>query len=89
MQTEPDGFCLPQSVLLQIQHDPKFFNEKMLLKMVGLHLLKHQDIFYPYIKEDLKDQSYVSYCRNIYEGNVWGDDVMLAAIGHMWNVSKQ
>ena len=55
--------------------------------MVGLHLLKHPDIFYPYIKEDLGDQSYVSYCRNIYEGNVWGDDVMLAAIGHMWNIS--
>ena len=87
MQTEPDSFCLPRSVLLQIRHDPKFFNEKMLLKMVGLHLLKHPDIFYPYIKEDLGDQSYVSYCRNIYEGNVWGDDVMLAAIGHMWNVS--
>ena len=55
--------------------------------MVGLHLLKHPDIFYPYIKEDLGDQSYVSYCRNICEGNVWGDDVMLAAIGHMWNIS--
>ena len=55
--------------------------------MVGLHLLKHPDIFYPYIKEDLGDQSYVSYCRNIYKGNVWGDDVMLAAIGHMWNIS--
>ena len=59
----------------------------MLLKMVGLHLLRHPDVFYPYIKEDLKERSYVSYCRNIYEGNVWGDDVMLAAIGHMWNLS--
>ena len=87
MQTEPDGYCLPRSVLLQIRHDPKYFNEKMLLRMIGLHLMKHPDIFYPYIKEDLGDQSHVSYCKNIYEGNVWGDDVMLAAIGHMWNIS--
>ena len=55
--------------------------------MIALHLLRFPDVFYPYIKEDLGDQSYVSYCRNIFKGNIWGDDVMLAAIGHMWNIS--
>ena len=57
------------------------------MKMIALHLLRFPDVLYPYIKEDLGDQSYVSYCRNIFKGNTWGDDVMLAAIGHMWNIS--
>ena len=30
---------------------------------------------------------YIFYCRNIFKGNIWGDDVMLGAIGHMWNIS--
>ena len=79
--------CLPRAVLMQIRYDPKVFNEKLFCKMIAFHLLRYPEIFYPYIKEDLGDQSYVSYCRNIYEGNVWGDDIMLAAIAHMWNLS--
>ena len=39
LQTEPDGLCLARSVLLQIHHDPKHFNESHLMKMIALHLL--------------------------------------------------
>ena len=55
--------------------------------MIAFHLVRFPEIFYLYIKEDLGDQSYVSYCKNIFEESIWGDDVMLAAVGHMWNLS--
>ena len=87
LQTEPDGLCLARSVLLQIRHDLKHFNELHLIKMVAHHLLRFSDVLYPYIKADLGDQSYVSYCKNIYHGRIWGDDIMYATIAHMWNVS--
>ena len=78
---------MPRSILLQTRYDPKHFNEQHLMRMIAHHMVRFPDIFYPYIKGDLGDQSYVSYCRNIFSGQIWGDDVMLAALGHMWNVS--
>ena len=31
-------------------------------------------------------ESYESFCVNVYKCNVWGDDLIAAAIGDMWNI---
>ena len=31
-------------------------------------------------------ESYESFCVNVYNCNVWGDDLIAAAIGDMWNI---
>ena len=50
---------------------------------------KNADTFYEYVVHKLidSDESYESYCVNIYNGSIWGDDLMPSAICHMWNVS--
>ena len=32
-------------------------------------------------------ESYESYCFNVYNRNVWGDDLITAVIGDMWNIA--
>ena len=52
-------------------------------------MLKNADMFYEFVAHELIDlaESYESYCVNIFNGNIWGDDLMASTIGHMWNVS--
>ncbi|MCG8624589.1 MAG: hypothetical protein MJE68_21665, partial [Proteobacteria bacterium] len=76
--------CLPQFL-----HHKELFNEDLLQKQIALHMLKHANLFYPYVQQDLLDnnESYESYCVNIFYGKVWGDDFILSALGHMFNVA--
>ena len=48
-----------------------------------------QPLFIPYVQQDLLDsgESYESYCVNIFNGKVWGDDFILSALGHMFNIA--
>ena len=32
-------------------------------------------------------ESYESYCYNVFNRNIWGDDLIVAIIGDMWNVA--
>ena len=51
-------------------------------------MLKYADIFYEYVAHDLIDfdESYESYVTNIFNGKIWGDDLMASAIVHMFNI---
>ena len=73
------------AILKQVDH-PKEYTPDMLFKQAALHMLKQAPIFYPLIKPELKGQSYVSYCKNLFNGRRWGDDLVCAAIGQMWNL---
>ena len=59
------------------------------MRQVGFHMLRHPLKFYKYIEQELLEtgESYKSYCYNVYMGNVWGDDLVAAAFGDMWNLA--
>ena len=51
-------------------------------------MLKYADMFYEFVAHDLIDfnGSYKSYVMNIFNGKIWGDDLMASAIVHMFNI---
>ena len=55
----------------------------MAMRQVGFHMLKHPEKFYTLIENELIEtgESYESY------SHCWGNDLMAAAFGDMWNVS--
>ena len=89
MKVEPDGQCLMNAVLPQFLTHKELFTADLLQKQIALHMLKHANLFYPYVQQDLLDsgESYESYCVNIFYSKVWGDDFMLSALGHMFNIA--
>ena len=84
-----DGRCMVEAVLPQFLHHKEKYNSELLQRQVGLHLLKHANLFYPFVQHDLEvmNESYESYCVNVFTGQVWGDDLILSAIGHMFNIA--
>ena len=44
---------------------------------------------YPCIEQQLLEtgESFESYVCNVFYGKVWGDDLVAAAFGDMWNIS--
>ena len=89
MKIDPDGRCLVKAVLPQFLHHNEKYISELLERQVGLHLLKHANLFYPFVQHDLEamNESYKSYCINVFNGQVWGDDLILSAIGHMFNIA--
>ena len=61
----------------------------MAFKQVALHMLRNQSKFYPYMEQEFAEtgESYESYVTNIFRGKVWGDDLIAAAFGDMWNIA--
>ena len=59
------------------------------MRQVGLHMLRNPHRFYKLIRSELIEtgESYDSYCWNVFHGNVWGDDVVAAGFGDMWNLA--
>ena len=51
-------------------------------------MLKYADMFYEFVAYDVIDfdESYKSYVTNIFNGKIWGDDLMASAIVHMFNI---
>ena len=43
--------------------------------------------FFPLVQIDLGKESYENYLMNIYDGNLWADDIIIAVIGRMYNLS--
>ena len=76
------------SILSQIGHPPGFTAEK-LQKMVGFYMLQHPDVFFELLSGLLHEsgESFESYCVNVFKGNYWGDNIVLAAIVKMWLIS--
>ena len=52
-------------------------------------MLKHPEKFYTSIENELIEtgKSYESYYYNVFHSHCWGDDLVAAAFGDMWNVS--
>ncbi|MCG8620467.1 MAG: hypothetical protein MJE68_00520, partial [Proteobacteria bacterium] len=65
------------------------FTPECAMCQVAYHMLRNAPKFYPYVEQQLAEtgESYESYVCNIYHGRVWGDDLVCAAFGDMWNLA--
>ena len=89
LQTTPDGFCLPRAILKQVVHHQHAFTPDMLFRMAALQMVRKPHKYYRLVEWELiqTGESYESFCTNLFQGNVWGDDLVTAVIGDMWNLA--
>ena len=61
----------------------------MLRRQAALYLVNRPHIFFNKVQEQLlnENESYQSYCINIFNGTCWGEPIIAAALSHMWNVA--
>ena len=76
------------SIYKQIHSWRNITNPEMLRKQAALYLINRPHIFFEKVQEQLMhdNESYQSYCINIFNGICWGEPIIAAALSHMWNV---
>ena len=74
------------AVLDQITHPPGY-TAVMLRRQAAWYMARNPYFFFPLVEPELDGESYHSYVGNIFEGNVWADDMIATAISKMFNVS--
>ena len=54
-----------------------------------MFMLHHPSRYYKYVEEDLlyAGESYESFVYNVFHCNVWGDHLIAAVFGDMWNIA--
>ena len=77
------------SILKQVVRHPSAYTDELAMRQVALHIIKNPEKFYPLLENELLEtgESFESYCVNVFNGNVWGDDLIAAAFGDMWNLT--
>ena len=84
---KPDGNCLFTAVLDQITH-PADYTANMLHRQTAFYMAHYASVFFPLIQYDLQDnESYEGHLINIFDGNVWADDIVITAVSQMFNIS--
>ena len=70
-------------------HDIRSYTAEAAFRQVSLHMIQNLNKFYPQIEQELIEtgESYESYVYNVYQGNVWGDDLIASVLGDMWNIA--
>ena len=74
------------AVLDQITHPPGY-TAVTLCRQTAWYMARNSYFFFPLVEPELDGESYHSYVENIFEGNVWADDMIAAAISKMFNIS--
>ena len=61
----------------------------MAMHQVALYMLCHPYKYFKCVEQELlrRGESYESYCYNIFNKNVWGDNFIAVVFGDMWNVA--
>ena len=74
---------------MQVPHHRDNYTEETLMRQAGMYMLRHPYKYYKCLEFQLLEsgESYESYCYNVYNRNVWGDDLVAAVIGDMWNIA--
>ena len=74
---------------MQIVHHPHNYTAEMAMRQVALYMLCHPYKYFKCVKQELirSGESYESYCYNVFNKNVWGNDFIAAVFGDMWNVA--
>ena len=80
---------MARAILSQVAHDPHKFTPEMLMHQAAMFMLKNPYKYYKPLEIELlgTGESYKRYCFNVYNRNVWGDDLIAAVIGNMWNIA--
>ena len=80
---------MARAILSQVAHDPHKFTPEMLMCQAAMFMLKNLYKYYKPLEIELlcTGESYESYCFNVYNRNVWGDDLIAPVIGNMWNIA--
>ena len=73
---------------MQVPHHRDNYTEETLMRQAGMFMLRNPHKYYKCLEIQLLEtgESYESYCYNVYNRNVWGDDLVAAVIGDMWNI---
>ena len=74
---------------MQIVHHPHNYTAEMAMHQAALYMLRHPYKYFKCVEQELlwSSESYESYCYNVFNKNVWGDDFIAAVFGDMWNVA--
>ena len=61
----------------------------MAMRQAALYMLRHPYKYFKCVEQELlrSGESYESYCYNVFNKNVWGDDFIAAVFSDMWNVA--
>ena len=74
---------------MQVVHDPHKYTPDLLMRQAAMHMLRNPYRYYRPLEHQLtkSGESFESYVFNVFHKNVWGDDLVAAVIGDMWNVA--
>ena len=80
---------MAQAILMQVPHHPHNYTPEMLMQQVTLYMLRHPYKYFKCVEQELlrTGESYKSYCYNIFNKNISGDDLIAAVYSDMWNVT--
>ena len=80
---------MASATLMQVVHDPHKYTPKLLMRQAAMHMLRNPYRYYKPLEHQLtkSGESFESYVFNVFHKNVWGDDLVAAVIGDMWNVA--
>ena len=74
---------------MQIVHHPHNYTAEMAMRQAAPYMLRYPYKYFKCVEQELlrSGESYESYCYNVFNKNVWGDDFIAAVFGDMWNVA--
>ena len=74
---------------MQVPHHRDNYTEETLMRQAAMYMLRNPHKYYKCLEIQLLEsgESYESYCYNVYNRNVWGDDLVAAVVGDMWNIA--
>ena len=87
IETEPVNNNALRTVHMQL-HVLREFTVDIFHHQVAEHFAQYPDFFAPKMKEYLKNgkTSYNHYIYAVYHGEIWCDEYILSAVGHMYNI---
>ena len=88
LQTKFTQDCLINTIYEQVHSHRNITSPDVLRKQAALHLVNQPHIFYEKVQCQLleENESYQSYCVNIFNGICWGEPIIAAVLSHIWNV---
>ena len=80
---------MASAILMQVVHDPHKYTAEVLMRQAAMHMLRNPYRYYKALETVLirTGESYESYVYNMFHLNIWGDDLIAAVIGNMWNIA--
>ena len=84
----PDRNSLLNSILHQI-YAPSAYQADIFRMQIVVHMVKYADEFMRILDKFLeqKNLGLIDHMFGVAHGEIWGDEYMIAAISHMWNIS--